>query len=100
MYCGLSTASEVFLISTTQLKQYFSGFFFLFTLFSDEPDVFRPKYSQTAILHNAHFQMVVIMSTYSIVIMIMTVYECKWNVYNVIVETGWLFLTLFKVEKS
>ena len=28
MYCGLSTASEVFLIFTTQLYQYFSGVFF------------------------------------------------------------------------
>ena len=28
VYCGLSTRSEVFLIFTTQLYQYFSGFFF------------------------------------------------------------------------
>ena len=58
MYCGLSTASEVFLIFTTQLYQYFSDFF-LFELFSDKPEVFLPKYSQTAILHVAHFWRVV-----------------------------------------
>ena len=58
VYCGLSTASEVFLIFTTQLYQYFSVFF-LFTLFSDEPDVFLPKYSLTEILHAAHFRRVV-----------------------------------------
>ena len=28
--------------------------FFLFALVSDEPEVFLPKYSQTAILHAAH----------------------------------------------
>ena len=43
---------------TTQLYQYFSVFF-LFALFSDEPELFLPKYSQTAILHAAHFQRVV-----------------------------------------
>ena len=45
---------------TTQLYQYFS-LFFLFALFSDKPEVFLPKYSQTAIpvLHAAHFQRVV-----------------------------------------
>ena len=60
MYCGLSTASEVFLISTTQLYQYF-GVSFLFALFSDEPEVFFSKYmySQKAILHAAHFRRVV-----------------------------------------
>ena len=58
VYCGLSTASEVFLIFTTQLYQYFSVFF-LFALFSDEPEVFLPKYSQTAILHPANFLRVV-----------------------------------------
>ena len=54
MYCGLSAASEVFLIFTTQLYQYFSVFF-LFAPVSDEPRVFLPKYSQTAIPHAAHF---------------------------------------------
>ena len=58
MYCGPSTASEVFLISTTQLYKYLSVIF-LFSLVSDEPDVFLPKYSQTAILHAAHFRWVV-----------------------------------------
>ena len=58
VYCGLTTASEVFLIFTTQLYQYFSVFF-LFALFSDEPEVFLPKYSQTAIRHAAHFRRVV-----------------------------------------
>ena len=58
VYCGLSTASEVFPIFTTQLYQYFSVFL-LFALFSDEPEVFLPKYSQTAILHAAHFRRVV-----------------------------------------
>ena len=58
MYCGLSTASEVFPILTTQLYQYLSVFL-LFALFSDEPEVFLRKYSQTAILHAAHFPRVV-----------------------------------------
>ena len=58
VYCGLSTASEVFLIFTTQLYQYFSVFL-LFALFSYEPEVFLPEYSQTAILHAAHFRKVV-----------------------------------------
>ena len=58
VYCGLSTASEVFLIFTTQLYQYFSVFF-LFALIIDAPEVFLPKYSQTAILHAAHFRRVV-----------------------------------------
>ena len=49
MYCGLNTASVVFLIFKTQLYQYFSVFF-LFALFSEEPEVFLPKYSQTAII--------------------------------------------------
>ena len=40
----------MFLIFTTQLYQFFSVFFLL-ALFSDEPEVFFPKYSQTAILH-------------------------------------------------
>ena len=60
MYCCLSTVSEVFLIFTTQLQlyQYFK-IFFLFALFSDKPEVFLPKYSQTAILQAVHFQRVV-----------------------------------------
>ena len=33
--------------------------FFLFALVSDEPEVFLPKYSQTPILHAAHFRRVV-----------------------------------------
>ena len=33
--------------------------FFLFVIFGDEPEVFLPRYSQTAILHAAHFQRVV-----------------------------------------
>ena len=44
---------------TTQLKQYFSVIF-LFALVSDEPEVFLPKYSQTVILHAAHFRRIVI----------------------------------------
>ena len=58
MYCGLSTASEVFIIFTTYLYHYFSVLF-LFAPFSDESSVFLPKYSQTAILHAAHFLRVV-----------------------------------------
>ena len=54
VYCGMSTASEVLLTFTTQLYQYFSVFL-LFALLSDEPEVFVPKYFQTAILHAAHF---------------------------------------------
>ena len=57
-YCGLSTASEVFLIFTTQLYRYFSVMF-LFALVSDKPEVFLPKYSQTAIPQAAHFRRVV-----------------------------------------
>ena len=42
-----STASEVFLIFTTQLYQYiYIYFFFLFALVNDKPQVFLPKYSQ------------------------------------------------------
>ena len=37
----------------------FVVFFVPFALFSDEPEVFFPKYSQTAILHAAHFRRVV-----------------------------------------
>ena len=48
----------MFLIFTTQLYQYFNVYF-LFALFSDEPEVFLPKYSQTAIFHAAHFRKVV-----------------------------------------
>ena len=68
MYCGLNTASEVFLILTTQLYQFFFIVFSLVALFkhsklvymgSDEPEVFLSKYSQTAILHAAHFRRVV-----------------------------------------
>ena len=46
VYFGLSTASEVFLIFTTQLYEYFIVFF-IFALVSGEPEVFLPKYSQT-----------------------------------------------------
>ena len=59
MYCDLNTAASVFLIFTTQLYQYSSVFFLLFALFSEEPEVFLPKYSQTVILHAAHFRRVV-----------------------------------------
>ena len=55
--CGLSTASEVFLIFTRYIN--ILVFLFLFALFSDEPEVFIPKYSQTAILHAAHFRRIV-----------------------------------------
>ena len=58
VYCGPITTSEVFLIFTTQLYQYFSVLI-LFALSSDKPEVFLPKYSQTAILHAAHFRWVV-----------------------------------------
>ena len=64
VYCGLSTASEMFLIFTTQLYQYFSVFF-LFAPFSDEPEVFLPKYFETAILHAAHFLRVVNIYSYN-----------------------------------
>ena len=48
----------MFLVFIAQLYQYFS-LFFLFALLSDEPEVFLPKYSQTAILHAVHFWRVV-----------------------------------------
>ena len=57
VYCGLSTASKMFLIFTTQVYKHFRVFLFL--LVSDEPEVFLPKYSQTAIPHAAHFRRVV-----------------------------------------
>ena len=45
------------IISTTQLYQYLSVIFlFALVSVSDEPEVFLPKYSQTAILHAAHFR--------------------------------------------
>ena len=47
----------VYYFNYTQLLPIFQ-FFFLFALFSDEPEVFLPKYSQTAILHGAHFRRV------------------------------------------
>ena len=53
----MSTASEEFLIFTTQPYQYFSVFF-IFALFSDNPEVFLPKYFQTA-TRAAHFWRVV-----------------------------------------
>ena len=54
VHCGESTASEVFLTFTSELYQHLSVFL-LFALFNDEPEVFFPKYSQTAIVHAAHF---------------------------------------------
>ena len=50
---GLITTSKVFLAFTTQLYQYFSVFFSIYTI-SDEPEVLLPKYSQTGILLAAH----------------------------------------------
>ena len=58
MYCGLGAASEVFLIFTTQLYQYFCVFL-LFASVCDTPEVLPSKYSKTAILHAAHFKRVV-----------------------------------------
>ena len=46
------------LIFTTKIDRYFSVFF-LYVLFFNEPEVFFPKYSRTAILHAAHFRRVV-----------------------------------------
>ena len=51
-------ASEVFLIFTTRLCQFFQSVLSV-SLFSDEPEVFLPKYSQMAILHAPHFRRVV-----------------------------------------
>ena len=65
VYCGLSTASEMFLIFTTQLYQ-FLCVFSLFAHFSDEPEVFLPKHSQMAILHAAHFRRVVTWDTHNL----------------------------------
>ena len=58
VYCGLSIALEVILNFTTHLYQYSSAVV-TFPMFSDEPEVFLSKYSQTAILHAAHFWRVV-----------------------------------------
>ena len=54
VYCDESTASEVFLTFTSQLYQHFSVFL-LSPLFNDQPEVFFPKYSQTAKVHAANF---------------------------------------------
>ena len=91
MYCGPHTASEVFRIFTTQLYQYFSVFLLLIencekvasaskkkkkknllliALFSNEPEVFLPKYSQTAILHAAHSRRVVHLPVYWCTLMV------------------------------
>ena len=53
LYCGLSTASEVFLIFTTQLYRYFSVFL-LFVLFSDKPEGFLPDGSKYTINDPPH----------------------------------------------
>ena len=59
VYCGLRTASEVFL--TFLLPKYTNILVcsFYLHLFSEEPEVFLSKYSQTGILHAAHFRRVV-----------------------------------------
>ena len=44
--------------------------YFLFALFSDEPEIFLPEYSQTAILHAAHFRRVV---------KHVTIVYCEWG---------------------
>ena len=62
MFCGLSTASEMFLIFTTNYTNMLVVFF-LFGLSSDKPEVFLPKYSLTAILHAAHFRRVLSVET-------------------------------------
>ena len=56
MYCHLSTASEVFLILTTQQSQYFSVSSYTSPICTILPEVFVPKHFQTAILHAAHYQ--------------------------------------------
>ena len=61
---GCIVARQVFLIFTTQIYQYLSVISF-FALVSDEPEVFLPKYSQTAILHAAHFRWVVTIVFYN-----------------------------------
>ena len=58
VYCGLNIASEVILICTTHLYENFSVVC-SFLMFSDKPEVFLSKYSQTAIIHAAHFRRVV-----------------------------------------
>ena len=50
---------------TSQLYHFFSVFL-NFALFSDEPEVFLPNSSKTAILHAAHFRRVVNKDTYTI----------------------------------
>ena len=55
VYCGLNTASVVFLIFYTSILVCF----FLFAPFSEESEVFVSKYSQTAIQHAAFFRRVV-----------------------------------------
>ena len=48
-----------FLVLLTNYIYQYLSVIFLFALLSDEPEEFLPKYSQTAILHAAHFRRVV-----------------------------------------
>ena len=67
----------MFLIFTTQLYQYYS-LFFLFAIFNDEPEVFLPKYSQTAILHAAHFRRVVKSGYLDSQVSQLCIVQCGW----------------------
>ena len=65
--------------------------YFLFALFSDEPEVFFPEYSQLAILHAAHFRRVVIFYFYFQGIALPPI--AKWPYQN-----GWTFHGWFRLD--
>ena len=58
MYCGLSTASEVFLIFTSQLYSCLCNYDAIVS-YIDKREVLQQEYSQPPILPSSHFRWVV-----------------------------------------
>ena len=58
VYYDLSTASEVFLIFTTQLYQYLCNYKAIFS-YHDKREVLQQEYSQPQIFPSPHFRWVV-----------------------------------------
>ena len=50
---------------------------FLFSLFSDEPEIFLPKYSQTEILDASHFRWVVNETLFTLLVLLIIVGSVK-----------------------